>query len=73
MPSRSMARRRERDYGRDELGRGMYSEDGTCLCCFLHCPPKGARVSGRGYPCRKALREYSFMHQVHLETRVRDG
>ena len=73
MPSRSMARRRERGYGRDELGRGMYSEDGTCLCCFLHCPQKGARVSGRGYPCNKALREYSFTHQVQRETRVRDG
>ena len=68
-----MARRQKRGYGRDELSRGMYSDDGTCLCCFLHCPKQGARASGRGYPCRKALREYSYMHQVQRETRVRDG
>lgn len=68
-----MARRQERRYGSDELRRGMYSEDGTCLCCFLHCPPKGASTDGRGYPCNKALREYSYENQVRHETRVRDG
>lgn len=55
--------RKERRYGKDELRRGMYSEDGTCLCCFLHCPPvrNGAWLN---YPCKKALREYSYDVQV---------
>ena len=57
-----MARRRERRYGADELRRGMVSDDGTCLCCFLHCK-EGEGSHGKAYPCSNETRKFSFEAQ----------